>query len=86
MPKTAAECSSGQRGRCSQGRQERATAKYVISYRAPDGYVPGREDDMAAWGAWFTSIGEDLVDFGALFATRSRSVIAGLSSACAATR
>jgi hypothetical protein len=39
-------------------------ARYVISYRAPEDYVPGREDDMAAWAAWFTSIGEDLVDFG----------------------
>ena len=39
-------------------------AKYVISYRAPQDYVPGREDDMAAWAAWFKSIGEDLVDFG----------------------
>jgi len=39
-------------------------AKYVISYRAPEDYVPGREDDMAAWAAWFTSIGEDLADFG----------------------
>jgi hypothetical protein len=36
-------------------------AKYVISYRAPEDYVPGRDDHMAAW---FTSIGEDLVDFG----------------------
>ena len=39
-------------------------AKYVISYRAPKDYVPGREDDMAAWAAWFKSIGEDLIDFG----------------------
>ena len=39
-------------------------AKYVISFRAPKDYVPGREDDMAAWAAWFTSIGENLVDFG----------------------
>ena len=39
-------------------------AKYVISYRAPEDYVPGRDDDMAAWAAWFTSIGGDLVDFG----------------------
>ena len=39
-------------------------AKYVISYRAPRDYVPGRQDDMAAWAAWFTSIGENLVDFG----------------------
>jgi hypothetical protein len=35
-------------------------AKYVISYRAPEDYVPGREDDMAAWAAWFKNIGEDL--------------------------
>ena len=39
-------------------------AKYVISYRAPKDYVPGREDDLAAWANWFQSIGEDLVDFG----------------------
>jgi len=39
-------------------------AKYVISYRAPKDYVPGRQDDMAAWADWFQSIGEDLVDFG----------------------
>ena len=39
-------------------------AKYVISYRAPEDYVPGRDDDMAAWAAWFTSIGGDLVGFG----------------------
>src|SRR5215471_9429885 len=44
-------------------RQERSMVKYVISYRAPKDYVSGREDDMAAWAAWFTSIGEDLVDF-----------------------
>jgi hypothetical protein len=61
-------------------------AKYVISYRAPEDYVPGRDDDMAAWAAWFTSIGEDLVDFGSPFATRSRSVIAEPGSACAVTR
>ena len=39
-------------------------AKYVISYRAPAGYMPGQEDDMAAWADWFTSIGKNLVDFG----------------------
>ena len=39
-------------------------AKYVISYRATKDYVPGREDDMAEWAAWFQSIGEDVVDFG----------------------
>src|SRR5215831_5460583 len=44
--------------------KERSMAKYVISYRAPEDYVPGREDDMAAWAAWFQSIGKNLVDFG----------------------
>ena len=39
-------------------------ARYVLSYRAPKDYVPGREDDMAAWAAWFESIGQRLVDFG----------------------
>ena len=37
--------------------QERSMAKYVISYRASADYVPGQDDDMAAWAAWFTSIG-----------------------------
>jgi len=39
-------------------------AKYVLSYRAPKDYVPEREDDMAAWAAWFQGIGKDLVDIG----------------------
>jgi hypothetical protein len=39
-------------------------AKYVISYRAPADYVPGREDDLAAWADWFKNIGKNLVDFG----------------------
>ena len=39
-------------------------AKYVISYRAREEHVPGREDDMAAWAAWFTSIGQNLADSG----------------------
>ena len=39
-------------------------AEYVISYRAPQDYMPGREDDMAAWAAWFKNIGNNLVDFG----------------------
>ena len=55
---------STQTSRYTGDRQEGSMAKYVISYRAPKDYVPGREDDMAAWAAWFTSIGEDLVDFG----------------------
>jgi hypothetical protein len=62
-------------------------AKYVISYRAPKDYVPGREDDMAAWAAWFKNIGKNLVSISAaLFATRSRSVSAEPGSAYAVTR
>ena len=40
-------------------------AKFVISYRAPPDYVPGRADDMAAWAAWFDSMGARLADIGA---------------------
>ena len=61
-------------------------AKYVISYRAPKDYVPGREDDMAAWADWFQSIGEDLVDFGSPVRDTIQIVIAEPGSACAVTR
>ena len=37
---------------------------FVISYYAPENYVPGRSDDMSAWAAWFESIGANLVDIG----------------------
>jgi hypothetical protein len=39
-------------------------AKFVISYRAPRGYVPGRADDVAAWAAWFGGMGASLADIG----------------------
>lgn len=39
-------------------------AKFVISYHAPENYVPGRSDDMSAWAAWFASMGANLVDIG----------------------
>ena len=38
--------------------------KFVISYYAPENYVPGRSDDMSAWAAWFESMGAHLVDIG----------------------
>jgi hypothetical protein len=38
--------------------------KFVISYRAPEGYEPGHEDDLSAWTAWFQGMGDSLVDFG----------------------
>src|SRR5215467_2830108 len=39
-------------------------AKFVISYHAPENYVPGRSDDRSAWAAWFESMGANLVDIG----------------------
>jgi hypothetical protein len=38
--------------------------KFVISYRAPRDYVPGRADDMAAWAAWFDGMGSNLAEIG----------------------
>ncbi len=37
---------------------------FLLSYRMPKGYTPGRPDAMAAWSAWFEAIGADLVDPG----------------------
>ena len=37
-------------------------SKFVIAYRAPEGYVPVRADDMAAWAAWFGGMGSSLAD------------------------
>jgi len=39
-------------------------AKFVIAYRGPQDYVPGRADDMAAWAAWFDGMGTSLADIG----------------------
>jgi hypothetical protein len=39
-------------------------ARFVISYRAPRDYVPGRADDMSAWAAWFGGLGASLADAG----------------------
>ena len=37
-------------------------SKFVIAYRAPEGYVPARADDIAAWAAWFGGMGSSLAD------------------------
>jgi hypothetical protein len=37
---------------------------FVFTYRMPPGYVPGGPDTMAAWAAWFDSLGESLPDRG----------------------
>ena len=39
-------------------------AKFVFTYRMPAGYVPGRPGTMAAWTAWFESMGESLAGIG----------------------
>ena len=39
-------------------------AAFVFTYRMPAGYVPGGPDTMAAWAAWFDSMGESLSDRG----------------------
>ena len=37
---------------------------FVFSYRMPKDYVPGGADTMAAWAAWFDSMGANLTDRG----------------------
>ncbi len=37
---------------------------FVFTYRIPTDYVPGGPDTMAAWAAWFDSMGESLSDRG----------------------
>lgn len=37
---------------------------FVFTYRMPVGYVPGGPETMAAWAAWFDSMGESLSDRG----------------------
>jgi hypothetical protein len=37
-------------------------ANYLVSYRMPHSYTPGRPDAMAAWGAWFEGMGPQLVE------------------------
>jgi hypothetical protein len=37
---------------------------FVFTYRMPRDYVPGGAETMAAWTAWFDSMGENLADRG----------------------
>jgi hypothetical protein len=37
---------------------------FVFTYQMPADYVPGRPETMAAWTAWFESMGESLADIG----------------------
>jgi hypothetical protein len=38
--------------------------KYLFSYRMPKDYKSGRPETVAAWTAWFESMGTSLVDRG----------------------
>jgi hypothetical protein len=37
---------------------------FVFTYRKPTNYTMGTGDGMAAWSAWFESMGDRLVDLG----------------------
>jgi hypothetical protein len=39
-------------------------ATYAFTYRAPKDYTPGSVETMAAWSAWFESMGAQLRDYG----------------------
>src|SRR6201998_1428296 len=41
-----------------------AMATCVFPHRSPAGYAPAGPDTMAAWAAWFDSMGESLSDRG----------------------
>ena len=38
--------------------------KYVFVYRAPEGFVPGQPEAMAAWGEFHESLEGRIIDFG----------------------
>ena len=38
--------------------------KYVFVYRAPEGFVPGQPEAMAAWGEFHESLEGRVIDFG----------------------
>ncbi len=39
-------------------------AEFVFTYRMPKGYQPGSPETMAAWTAWFQSMGKSVADIG----------------------
>ena len=38
--------------------------QFAFVYRLPEHYVPGNEQSVIAWTAWFAGIGRDLLDLG----------------------
>ena len=39
-------------------------ATFLFAYRMPENYIPGRPAAIAAWSAWFESIGASVADRG----------------------
>jgi hypothetical protein len=39
-------------------------ATFLISYRVPTDYVPGRPEGSGAWTSWFASMGASVTDIG----------------------
>jgi YCII-related domain len=39
-------------------------AEFIFTYRTPAGYTPGTPDGIAAWTAWFQSMGSQLRELG----------------------
>src|SRR5260370_32892259 len=39
-------------------------SQFLFAYRAPKNYKAGSPDAIAAWNAWFESMGANLVDLG----------------------
>jgi len=39
-------------------------AEFIFTYRTPADYAPGTPDGIAAWNAWFQSMGSQLRDLG----------------------
>jgi hypothetical protein len=66
---------------------------FVLAYRTPKDYAPGSAETMAAWTAWFQSMGAQLQDYGnPVFArqtvgdTRAETVLGGYSLITAGER
>lgn len=39
-------------------------ATFLFAYRRPENYTPGRPATVAAWGAWFESMGANVAERG----------------------
>jgi hypothetical protein len=39
-------------------------AKFVFTYRMPPEFTPGKPETLTAWGAWFGTLGDRVIDQG----------------------